>query len=200
MIYRKKVWHNIHDLNDNINSKYFFQLTYQKSYLVIKCSKKYLAIWVNILEMWIKLVSLRRNKSVKTFSLLLAAKYFGLPMSPTNFTRTTSFTSNTYEMHEVGVVCSGELWRAISSKNISFNKKLWVIKFERSLPVKTGSKLKKRDKVIPCNSKFPLGEHERGAMQKNRNPSMQMILIYITKNRLGIIPSLPESQLRRSEA
>jgi hypothetical protein len=30
--------------------------------------------------------------------------------------------------------------------------------------------------------------------------SMQMILIYITKNRLGIIPSLPESQLRRSEA
>ena len=37
-------------------------------------------------------------------------------------------------------------------------------------------------------------------MQKNRNPSMQMILIYITKNRLGIIPSLPKSQLRRSEA
>ena len=127
-IYRKKVWHNIHDLNDNINSKYFFQLTYQKSYLVIKCSKKYLAIWVNILEMWISLVSLRRNKGVKTFSLLLTAKYFGLPMRPTNFTRTTSFMSNTW--------CMRLAWLAVASseglfhQKKTFNEKLWVMKID----------------------------------------------------------------------
>ena len=142
----------------------------------------------------------QKKQECKDFQSPARCQIFWITNEPYKLHEDYKFYQNIYEMHEVGVVCSGELWRAISSKNISFNKKLWVIKFERSLPVKTGSKLKKRDKVIPCNSKFPLGEHERGAMQKNRNPSMQMILIYITKNRLGIIPSLPESQLRRSEA
>ena len=111
-IYRKKVWHNIHDLNDNINSKYFFQ----KSYLVIKCSKK---IFGNLSE-YSRNVNLtskpQKKQECKDFQCPAPCQIFWI----TNKTYTLSEACKFYEKYIwdawVGLLCSGKLWRAISSK------------------------------------------------------------------------------------